>query len=73
LSTSFSGGSLGRLVEPSQGAVAVGDMDGFVVEQTVGQAVPEDLEPAVAEGAQRLVVAITDSDLGVNSSRQSVT
>src|SRR5207237_3040514 len=40
-----------------EGAVAVGDVDGFVVGDVAGQAVPEDLEPAVAQGAQRGVVA----------------
>src|SRR5215469_12113050 len=33
------------------------------------QAVPEDFEPAVAQGAQRLMAALADSDLGVVRSR----
>src|SRR5207244_9483452 len=41
----------------AQGAVAVGDVDGFVVGDVVAQAVPEDLEPAVAQCPQRGVVA----------------
>ena len=52
--------SSGRACE---GAVAVGDVDGFVVGHALGQAVPEDLQPAVAQGAQGGVVAFPGGDL----------
>ena len=41
------------------------DVDGLVVGHVVGQAVPEDFEPAVTEGSQRLVVALATAALGV--------
>jgi len=40
-----------------RGSVAVGGVHGFVVEHALGQAVPEDLDPPVGQGAQRGVVA----------------
>ena len=40
-------------------------MGGFVVANALAQAVPEDFEPAVAEGAQRPVVGLALPDLGV--------
>src|SRR5512144_1382335 len=54
------GGSGGSVV-----AGAVGDVDGLVVAGAAAQAVPEDLEPAVAEGAQRGVVGLAGGPLGV--------
>ncbi len=44
-------------------AVAVGGVGGFVVEEAVLEAVPEDLEPAVAECAECGVVALTGGAL----------
>ena len=58
LSTPDSGGV-------SEGSVAVGDMHGLVVEHTLGEAVPQDFEPAVAQGAQRGVVALSGGDFAV--------
>jgi hypothetical protein len=53
----------GRVIHPSvktissscasEGAVAVGDVHGLVVGHALGEAVPEDIQPAVAEDAQR--------------------
>ena len=45
LSTPGSGGV-------SEGSVAVGDVHGFVVEHALGQAVPQDFQPALAQGPQ---------------------
>src|SRR5205823_636832 len=42
----------GVFAASGEGAVAVSDVDGFVVGDVVGQAVPEEFEPAVAQGAQ---------------------
>src|ERR1700753_4407966 len=64
LSTTGSGGLL-ELVGAAEGAVAVGDVDGFLVGGVPGQAVPEDLEPAVAQGAQSGVVFFPAVTLGV--------
>src|SRR5712691_8308349 len=50
---------------PSERAVSVGDVDGLVVEDTLAQAVPEQLEPAVGEGAQGGVVAFAGGSFGV--------
>src|SRR6266508_1291082 len=58
LSTTGSGG-------PSEGAVAVGEVGGLVVELRAHEAVPQDLQPAVAEGAQGGVVAFAAGDLSV--------
>src|SRR5207253_5205263 len=49
----------------AEGPVAVGDVDGLVVGHVVGEAVPEDFEPAVAEGAQGRVVVLAAGALGV--------
>jgi len=49
----------------SEGAAAVGDVGGLVVGHALGEAVPEDFQPAVAEGAQGVVVALSDGDLVV--------
>src|SRR6202034_680472 len=43
--------------------VAVGGVDCLVIEHALGQAVPEDFEPAVAELAQRGVVAVAGGGL----------
>ncbi len=42
-----------------EGPVPVGDVDGLVIAHGVGEAVPEHLEPAVAEGPQGRVVRRT--------------
>src|SRR4051812_41711959 len=55
LSTPESGGA-------SEGSVAVGDVEVLVVEHALGEAVPEDLQPAVAQGAQGGVVAFSGAD-----------
>src|SRR6266516_7715713 len=57
-STTGSGGS-------AEGAVAVGDMGGLVVEHAVVQAVPQDLQPAVAERPEGGVVGLAAGALGV--------
>ena len=62
LSTTSVSGGCGR---PSFRAVAVGDVDGFVVVDAVAHAVPEDLEPAIAQGPQRCMVPLTPSSLRV--------
>ena len=41
-----------------QGPGAVGEVDGFVVGNLALEAVPEDLQPAVTEGAERGVVVL---------------
>jgi hypothetical protein len=46
------------------GALPVGGMDRFVVADTTVQAVPEDFQPAVAEGAQSSVVTLAALHLG---------
>jgi len=43
---------------PSKRPVAVSDMNGFVVDDALAQAMPQDLEPAVAESAKRSVVRL---------------
>lgn len=58
LSTTSSGGV-------SEGSVAVGDVEVFVVEHVAGQAVPEDFEPAIGQGAQGGVVAFLGADFAV--------
>src|SRR5436190_437078 len=58
LSTPFSGGS-------SERPISVGDVQRFVVANVLGQAVPEDLEPAVAESPQRGVVPFAFGPLSV--------
>src|SRR5262249_10458329 len=58
LSTSGSGGW-------SEGSFAVGLVGGLVGEDALGEAVPEDFQPAVAQGAQGVVVALAGCDLGV--------
>jgi class 3 adenylate cyclase len=50
---------------PSEGPVSVGDVDGFVVADVLVEAVPEDLEPPVAEGAQGGVVGFVAGSLFV--------
>ena len=47
----------------SEGSVAVGDVSALIVEHTLVEAVPEDLEPAVAQRARRGVVALAGGDL----------
>jgi hypothetical protein len=47
------------------GAVAVCRVDGLVIAHAEAQGVPEDFEPAVAELAQRGVVAVAADSLGV--------
>jgi len=49
----------------AKGAVAVGDMGGLVVADPVAQAVPQDLQSAVAEGAQGGVVSLAAGALGI--------
>jgi hypothetical protein len=49
----------------AEGPVAVGDVDGLVVGHVVGEAVPQDFEPAVAEGSQGRVVVLAAGALGV--------
>src|SRR5947209_3318174 len=46
----------------SEGAVAVGLVGGLVVEDALGQAVPEDFQPAVAESAEGGVVTFARGD-----------
>jgi hypothetical protein len=46
----------------SEGAVAVGLVGCLVVVDALGQAVPEDLQPAVAQGAQSGMVAFARGD-----------
>src|ERR1700716_1775001 len=58
LSTPGSGGV-------SEGPVAVGDVCGFVVEHALGQAVPQDFQPSVAQGPQGGVVALSGGDFTV--------
>ena len=58
LSTTHSGGE-------SECPVAVGDVGAFVVPDLLAQAVPQDLQPAVAERAQGGVVPFTSADLAV--------
>jgi hypothetical protein len=48
-----------------QGPVAGGDVDGLVVGNFAGEAVPEDLKAAVAEGSQGRVVVLAAGALGV--------
>jgi hypothetical protein len=60
-------GRSGGVWEWLQGAVAVGGVDGFVVEGAVAQAVPETLEPAVAECAQGGVVGLAGGAFLVTS------
>lgn len=55
----------GGLWEWSERVVAVGGVDGFVVEDVLVQAVPEHFEPPVSQRAQRCVVALSRLDLGV--------
>ena len=55
LSTPSGSGSQGH---PPERPIAVRYVDGLVVEEALLQAVPEQLEPAVAEGAQSSVVAL---------------
>jgi len=55
LSTPCGSGSQGH---PSERPIAVRYVDGLLVEEALLQAVPEHLEPAVAEGAQGGVVAL---------------
>src|SRR5439155_1552753 len=43
----------------------VGDMDSFLVEDTLVQAVPQDLEPAIAEGPERGMVPLAPCALQV--------
>jgi hypothetical protein len=47
------------------GPCAVGDVDGFVVGNLALEAVPEDLQPAVAEGPERGVVVLATGALAV--------
>jgi len=49
----------------SEGSVAVGYVDVLVVERALGEAVPEDFQPAVPEGTQRVVMGFPGGDLGV--------
>src|SRR5581483_3887708 len=49
----------------SECPVSVGDVDGFVVEHSLGQAVPQDFQPPVAQGTQRGVVAFLSGDFAV--------
>src|SRR6266540_4820485 len=49
----------------AEGAVAVGEVGGLVVALPVHQAVPQDLQPAVAKRAQGGVVALAAGALGV--------
>ncbi len=54
----------GRLLE--RGCLStVGGVDGFVIEHAFVQAVPQDFEPPVAQGAQRGVVGCSGGGLGV--------
>src|SRR5690606_2088769 len=65
LSTPGSGSECGRLGGWAEGPVAVGDVDVLVVGDVLGQAVPEDLQPAVAQGAQRGMVFLAAVTLRV--------
>ena len=47
------------------GAVAVGDMGGFVVQLAPDEAVPQNLQPAVAERSEGGVVGLAAGALGV--------
>ena len=58
LATSGSGGL-------AEGAVAVGEVGGLVVELAADEAVPQDLQPAVAQGPEGGVVAFAAGALGV--------
>jgi hypothetical protein len=59
LSTSAWSGWLGEV------AVAVGGMDGLVIEHALAQAVPQDLQPAVAQGSEGGVVGLAAGAVGV--------
>lgn len=54
LSTSDLGGLRQGSLESSACPVSVGDMDGFVVVDVVGEAVPQHFQPAVAEALRAL-------------------
>src|SRR6266536_5779613 len=58
LSTTVSGGL-------AECAVAVGDMGGLVVEHALAKAVPQHLQPAVAERSERGMVGLAAGALGV--------
>src|SRR6266516_4481245 len=58
LSTTGSGGA-------AEGAVAVGDVDGLVVQLALAQAVPQDFQPAVAERSEGGMVGLAAPTLGV--------
>jgi Phage integrase family len=49
----------------AEGAVAVGGVGGFVVELAAHQAVPQDFQPAVAQGSEGGVVGLAAGALGV--------
>ena len=55
----------GRVSGSPERAVAVGDMDGFVVGDALVKAVPQDLEPPVAERSQRAVMTLAFRPLPV--------
>src|SRR6266516_5332099 len=58
VSTTGSGGA-------AEGAVAVGDVDGLVVQLALAQAVPQDFQPAVAERSEGGLVGLAAPTLGV--------
>src|SRR3954454_12477673 len=49
----------------SEGSVAVGDVHVLVVAHALGQAVPQDLQPPVAQSPQGGVVALSSGDFAV--------
>jgi hypothetical protein len=53
----------------SKGVVAVGLVGCFVVVDAFGEAVPEDVQPAVAQGAQSGMVAFARGDFLIINSR----